>query len=168
VDEGLDIKLLNFTSARLLAGKIREKVGAKLQETFKVVGRDRSGKRKSKLTISVRIPKFKVGDILLLDDKPAMLVRITGKKAVFKIIGEDRFESIPVDELWGNRVKELPEDTYILKGILAYRDESSAYIMDPSNIERTFKVPLSSIPQHIKIGGEIRVLIVKGKPYVLD
>ena len=67
---GIDVYLADKQSARILAGRIKSAMGGEVAESFKLVGRKPSGKRKGRLTISVRVPDFRPGELILVDGRP--------------------------------------------------------------------------------------------------
>ncbi|WP_297487734.1 60S ribosomal export protein NMD3 [Thermococcus sp.] len=64
-EEGLDFYMGSTSSARKLAQAIRERFGGTISEAYELVGMDRqTSKETYRTSVSVRIPKFRRGDIV--------------------------------------------------------------------------------------------------------
>ena len=64
-DEGLDFYMGSKSSARKLAQAIKEKFGGSISEAYELVGLDRQTSREVyRTSVSVRLPKFRKGDIV--------------------------------------------------------------------------------------------------------
>ena len=64
-EEGIDFYMGSTSSARKLAQAIKEKFGGTISEAYELVGVDRqTSKETYRTSISVRIPKFRSGDIV--------------------------------------------------------------------------------------------------------
>ncbi|WP_297475646.1 60S ribosomal export protein NMD3 [Thermococcus sp.] len=64
-EEGLDFYMGSTSSARKLAQAIKEKFGGTISEAYELVGVDRqTSKETYRTSVSVRIPKFRSGDIV--------------------------------------------------------------------------------------------------------
>lgn len=72
LEEGVDVKTLSHSAARLIANQIRSLHPAvEVRETHKVVGM-KGGKRRSKLTISVRLLRSSCYSVVGYDEGPAL------------------------------------------------------------------------------------------------
>ncbi|WP_131160464.1 60S ribosomal export protein NMD3 [Aeropyrum pernix] len=80
--EGLDIYLTDQTAARILAGKLRSEFSAEVKESYKLVGRQPSGRRKGRLTISVRIPEYRPGELISVEGRPHLYLGRSGRGLV--------------------------------------------------------------------------------------
>ncbi len=100
VREGINVKVLDHATARLIASKIRAAFAAKVVESHKLVGRRSDGKRLSKLTISVRLPFFSQGSIVDYDGRLALVEEITGGYVYVKPLGSRRRHRVPLDKSW--------------------------------------------------------------------
>ncbi|ENN95641.1 hypothetical protein J422_06728 [Methanocaldococcus villosus KIN24-T80] len=87
--EGLDYQLGSIGAARYLAHRIKEKYGGKITESSTLVGVDSTGKELHRLTISVRIPEYRVGDVVKYRDKYYKVSSITEHKVYLKSLDKD-------------------------------------------------------------------------------
>lgn len=168
VEGGLDIKTLTRNTARELARVLRERFGAKILETYKRTGIDSSGRRVSKLTISVRIPFYKPGDIVLVYGRPASIEGFDRGKLHFRYLEEREIRSLEIERAWENAVKPLPPTSRIVEAVYAYKDDKNAHLIEFEEPENIYTLPLSSIPEYIRLGDVLKILLVNGKPYVLE
>lgn len=89
--EGLDYQLGSVGAARNIAQRIKERYGGKITETATLVGVDRdSGKELYRVTVSVRIPEYKVGDVVEYKNKHYVVSAITENKVYMKSIDYKR------------------------------------------------------------------------------
>ena len=64
-EEGMDFYMGSTSSARKLAQAIKEKFGGMISEAYELVGIDRQTSRETyRTSVSIRIPKFRRGDIV--------------------------------------------------------------------------------------------------------
>lgn len=168
VSGGLDIKVLTHNTAREISNVLRERYGAKTLESHKQVGVDDRGKKKTRLTISVRIPSYKTGDLVLASGKPVLIEGFKRGRVFFKELESGKVESLNIEEAWGGLIKPLPEDSKVLEVIYAYRDDKNAYLIEPEKPDPPYTIPLMLLPNSLKVGDTLRLLIVNGKPYVLE
>ncbi len=76
---GIDLHFTSKRIARIVASQLQREFLATLKESFKVVGW-KDGREKTKETIAVRLPPFKVEDVILVGNRPMLVKRIGGGK----------------------------------------------------------------------------------------
>jgi len=101
--EGLDYQIGSMGGARNIAASIKSKYGGRIKETAKLVGVSKDGKNLYRITIVVRIPEYKIGDIVEYRDKVYKVVSIKEDKLYLEDITE-RGEKIPIQ--WSTAEKE--------------------------------------------------------------
>jgi len=68
--EGLDYQMGSMGAIRNIAAAIKTKYGGKSIETAKLVGVERAtGKDQYRITVAIRVPEFKIGDVLEYNEK---------------------------------------------------------------------------------------------------
>ncbi|HET6405069.1 MAG TPA: NMD3-related protein [Candidatus Thermoplasmatota archaeon] len=80
VDRGLDIYMGTTNSGRMLSKQIAAEFGGKVSEHPKTVGQ-KDGLDLIRLTFAVKLPEYRAGDIVILEDEP-LLVTSVGAKTV--------------------------------------------------------------------------------------
>ncbi|HIP17079.1 MAG TPA: hypothetical protein EYG76_02100, partial [Methanothermococcus okinawensis] len=79
--EGLDYQIGSMGGARNIVSAIKSKYGGKVNETAKLVGVEKdTGKNQYRITIVIRIPEYKIGDIIEYNNKPYRVVSINENK----------------------------------------------------------------------------------------
>jgi nonsense-mediated mRNA decay protein 3 len=89
--EGLDYQIGSMGGARNVASAIKSKYGGKINETAKLVGVEKdTGKNQYRITIVVRIPEYKVGDIVEYNNKPHKVVSMNENKLYLEKLTDKR------------------------------------------------------------------------------
>ncbi len=132
VKNGVDVKVLDQRAAMKLANYLKRVFGAKVVSTWKDAGY-RSGKKHSKLTVSVRLPGLIKGDIIELGGRLAVVVAFYGSKMVVKFLDTGEESTVSLQRAWAEGLRYLTEKEYAIKEeggkrYLLYKGR--AYIMD--------------------------------------
>ncbi len=158
---GIDIVLGSTQLGRQISKVISERFGGRLTETSKLVGR-RDGRDLYRSTILVRLPRFKLGDIIRLKGVVHEVVGFDGKRiylAALKgghktVVTDDEVEDA---QMLGNRNKSR-------KATVVAGDGKMLEIMDPD----TYKVILASRPKGLEVQPGQEVEIVRsGDEYIV-
>ncbi len=150
-DGGVNIYLTDQQAARVLAGKLRSMFGGEVIESYKLVGRKPSGKRKGRLTISVRIPEFRPGDMIIVGDRKYIFLSTMkggllvvdaerGKETVLKLTAKDYKKNVRVvrlEEVGGEarRVMLLSKDGPTMVFLDADKDFQDVIEIPSSNVK---------------------------------
>lgn len=100
VKGGIDIKISDQQSARIIASKMKREFLAKITETHKVIGREKSGKPKTRMTISIRLPSVEVGDTIRLSDGSIGTIKDLGNGRIIIDTGSKSKLTISQKDLW--------------------------------------------------------------------
>ena len=166
VHGGVNFKFTSYRLARLFSGKLREKFGAFLKESFKVVGVDRSsGTRISRLTISVRLPRFRSGDLILFNGRVLRYDLFRGNR--FRCLDLERWEEsyVPYNDVWSGRVKFLAGGGELYEGMVVSVYDDVVQVMDSSSYElfEAFR-PVNSVFSN---GALVKYFIFDGKVFLV-
>ncbi len=145
VREGIDLKLLDQSIARTIASKLRSIFAAKITESHKVVGRRSDGKRLSRLTLSVRLPFFSKGSLVVFRGELAKVVDIRGGYVYVTSLSTNKTYRLSIEESWSKLSQ--PRLDNMVKGVIAAVTPSGIhvqllegaydYIELPRNLVRT-------------------------------
>jgi len=164
VKEGLNIKLMSQSVARQLANIVKKKYGAKVVQSWTDAGYV-SGKRHSKLTISLRLPTLRREDIIVVGEKDIALVVDVGESFIRLMRLSDGKEiKLTYDNLWSKGFRKLtPKEYVIIKGkVLGY--EGGYAVIQEVTTGNIYRVR----PHILKdLGSDAEVLIYKGEAYLL-
>jgi len=165
LDEGLNYKFASTRIARLIASKIKNATGAQVKETFKLIGVNRaSGKRISRLTISVRLPPFTFGDVIKSGDT---IIRFESYRSG-KFMGIDlstwKKASISYQDVWSGRVVRIASLNELPRAMVISIQRDVVQLMDSS----TYRIFEVSKPNELSlnVGMEVRYLEVGNEIYI--
>ncbi|WP_457612240.1 60S ribosomal export protein NMD3 [Methanocaldococcus sp.] len=161
--EGLDYQLGSVGAARAVAQRIKQKYGGKVTESATLVGVDSEGKDLYRVTVSVKIPEYRVGDIVEYKDKYHLVSAITESKVYLKTIDERREKiGIPwhVAEKESRLIKkreELDKATVIstVPKLMAMDDKTYEVYEFDSNLE-------------VKEGDKVKILKRDDRVYLVE
>lgn len=141
---GVDLLVDEVSTARVIASKIRMAMLGKVSEAYKLVGRRSDGKRKGRLTIAVRIPDIRPGDVIVVGTS-RYLVFGFGRSGVTVINMETGAEeTLGLDALWG---KGFHRDSSIVTSdmLLLYKGNDAILFSDPEKPEEIIEYPRSDV-----------------------
>ncbi len=108
-EEGLDFYMGSTSSARKLAQAIRERFGGSISEAYELVGQDRQTSREVyRTSVSVRLPKFRKGDIVA-DEKGNIyeVEEVSGRGMSLRNLSTRRIEHLDWKNLRREKVDEV-------------------------------------------------------------
>lgn len=161
-EEGLDFYMGSTSSARKIAQAIKERFGGTISEAYELVGIDRqTSKEVYRTSVSVRIPKFRRGDIVA-DRKGNVyeVERVDGKGLTLRNL--ENWESEHFD--WKTAKREAidtveHEDSEAMVTSMSPRE---VQLMDMESYE-TYE--LNRPPFEVKEGEVYKMVGVKGRKY---
>lgn len=167
VDGGLDLKFASTRVARLVASRIRERTGASIKETFKVIGFDRStGKRLSRLTISLRLPPFTLNDIVRVDDELFLLRDFRGGKFIALNLASWSRVSFSPKLLSSKNVVKVASLNSLPRGLVISVQGKVVQLMDLSSYE-IYEVARPA-GLELKNGDEVQFIRLDDKIYIAN
>lgn len=165
IKEGVDYYVGSYKAARKLTEDLRNVLGGVVQESPRLMGRDKSsGKDLYRIWISLRMPRFQVGDFVSYGNLKAQVLSIKGQKIVLKDLKSPHTSTVS----WKDYAKIQ---------ILAYKDEvkmamvtaktpHSIQILRPDTYEPV-DLEGNEIVADTRIGDEVPVVEIKGVLYPL-
>ncbi|MHA2141299.1 MAG: 60S ribosomal export protein NMD3 [Candidatus Thorarchaeota archaeon] len=70
---GLDFKIGSEHLCKRIADELEERYLAQRKENYKLIGEDKGGKKKYRITILIRLQRFTLGDFVKVDSKPCQV-----------------------------------------------------------------------------------------------
>ena len=165
--EGINIKTVDFTTARRIALKIKHRTGAQIHETHENVKRTREGKRTSKLIITVRLPEILEGDLVIFENELYKVFKISGTNVVLVSESTGEKRNVPVEVLWRGEIKRITSEYPTAKLLVVGVSDTVVYAIRVDKEYEMYEIPLTKIPYSVGVGEELRAIIINGKPYVL-
>jgi nonsense-mediated mRNA decay protein 3 len=173
-DGGINVYLADQQAARMLASKLKAALAGEVIESFKLVGRKPSGKRKGRLTISVRVPDFKPGDVIMVEGKPHLFLSLTRSGILAVDLRSGREVTIKIGGKGGVSVKDVelyqggPE---MRRYMLLSRDGPTTVFLDADkDYQDVVEVPSDRVKVYVsefKPGETYIVFRVANKIYVI-
>ncbi len=169
--EGFDILVADLTSARIIASKLRSAFMGTTSETWKLVGRKADGSKRGRLTILVRLPDIKTGDVISVEGRPYMLLAQT-KRGIPLLLDMITGKEITLrpSYIWskGFRKEDLSGMTKIL--MLMSKTRDTVTFMDPANNYQPIDYPASKVHvlvAELRPGETYKVVRVKDRLFVI-
>jgi len=166
VHGGFDYKVDSFRLARRIAEGIRRSMGAFVKESYKVIGFDGSkGSKISRLSISVRLPKFSLGDVLSFDGKILVYDGFrNGKFFFYDLISGVKY-SINYRDGWSKKIDILCRWDELYEGFIESISNDVVGISHSSG-----KIYYASKPAwlNVKCGDNVRFAVINGKTFIVS
>ncbi len=161
--EGVDVKLSDQSVCRFIANLLKRDYAAKIIMTWENTGR-LGGRRKGKLIISARLPCLLEGDLIEFNGVPAQVTGVTQGRVIIKRLSDGRTLSLNHDMLWKEGIRYLSEKDYaLIDGRILNYEGGKAVVQSVKSGNIYYIRP----PRMYDIGSAVKVLIYKGKAYLL-
>jgi nonsense-mediated mRNA decay protein 3 len=171
VDEvrgGVDIQFADVAAARQAAAKIRDAHAAIVRESHKIVGRRQDGKPVSRLTLSVRLPFFRVGDLVDFQGRLAVVERIERGYVYVRHL-DGKLVRLQADDAW--RELSRPEHVESSKAIVTAIEPGWIHLQKLEGDYDYVEVPLSAAvvddKSMLRVGAEAMLYGYGGRYYIL-
>lgn len=162
-EEGIDFYMGSTSAARKLAQAIRDRYGGSISEAYQLVGQDRmTSKEVYRTSVSVRLPKFKRGDIV--SDKRGNVYKVeevNGKGILLKNLTTHRNEHKDWKSAKRDRLDTIEHER--IEAMATSSTPREVQFMDMSSYE-IFELEKPDF--EIKEGEIYRLVRVKGKYYI--
>jgi len=158
---GLDFYFASKRIARYIASSIQKEFLASVKESYSVIGGEMTKERK-KITISVRLPPFKVGSIVLYKGNPILIKDIRDGRIYAMDLGTYKLMKLGFKEAREIKECEYKRERAMVLSIL----DNEVQVMKLSNYE-VMEIPLRRRPLWIKEGEGIDIITVDGKHYII-
>jgi nonsense-mediated mRNA decay protein 3 len=114
VKNGVDVKVLDQKTAMKLANYLKKVFGAKVVTTWKDAGY-KSGRKHSKLTISIRLPGLIEGDVINLGNRLAIVTAFYGSKMIVRFLDTGEEATVSLQKAWSEGLRYLTKKEYTFK-----------------------------------------------------
>ncbi|MCX8169381.1 MAG: NMD3-related protein [Candidatus Methanomethylicia archaeon] len=163
---GIDYKFDNFKLAKKIAVILQRSFGAMLKESHKVVGYNASrGTKLSRLSISIRLPKFSVGDVIEFNGK---ILRyegfMNGKFLFYDLESESKF-SINYNDGWSNKVGLVCKWNDLIDGSIQSISNNYVEVIDLNG-----KIYRTLPPKNMELreGDNVKLLVLNNKIIIIS
>ena len=98
---GIDYYIGSEQLAKDIADYFEGRYIAERKENYKLIGEDKTGKKKYRVTILLRLPRFAIGDFVLVSDQPCQVLAMgRGNLTYYNLIRRERFTINPRNAKW--------------------------------------------------------------------
>lgn len=167
IKEGVDYYIGSYKAARKLTTAIKDLMGGVVQESPRLVGRDKSrGKDLYRIWISIRLPNFQKDDFIEYENRKGQIKGFDGKK----IILNDLIESQSVwSVLWKeyNKIKVVARSSDIKTTSVTSKTPKTIQILDPDTYQPV-DININDETSDLEIGDEVKVVEIEGILHILN
>lgn len=167
IKEGVDYYIGSYKAARKLTTAIKDLMGGVVQESPRLVGRDKSrGKDLYRIWISIRLPDFQKDDFIEYENRKGQIKGFDGKK----IILNDLIESQSVwSVLWKeyNKIKVVARSSDIKTTSVTSKTPKTIQILDPDTYQPV-DININDETSDLEIGDEVKVVEIEGILHILN
>ena len=165
VREGINVKVLSQGIARKLANDLTSMYGGVILESWKGTTTSSSGKKTSKLTISVKLVGLLPGDFVVFKDRVGVIDSVS--KELIKVLMLDSGELVKlrVQDLNTNELRLLSNDEYEL--VSAYIDGvvGGKVLVKDLVSGKTYELPMVG---DVRVGSKVKLLIYRDRIYLVN
>jgi len=165
IKEGVDYYLGSYKAARKLASAVKDVMGGVVQESPRLVGRDKSkGKDLYRIWISIRLSDFQKGDFIEYEGRKGQVKGFDGKKIILIDLESQDIWSI----LWKeyNKIEIIARSSNIKTTSVISKTPKTIQILHPDTYQ-PLDINITAKTIDLEIGNEINVLEVERKLYIL-
>ncbi|MCL4447264.1 MAG: NMD3-related protein [Candidatus Thermoplasmatota archaeon] len=155
--EGYDLYLSDKQYTRGIARKVIERFGGTYKETSHLVGM-KKGNELYRITVSVRTPNFQKSDVLGINKNLYLVISIRSDVVTLLDFKNRSREKMKLQEMKDYVVYRKESD--IREADVLYREDETAYILDPFDFKEKAVVDSEESPKVrvIKVDGELFVV----------
>lgn len=164
---GMDYSFIDFKLARIVANTIKRRFGAIIKESHKVIGFNSSrGVKISKLSISVRLPKFFLGDVLNFNGTPIRYDGYSGGKFLYYDLRSGVKGSFSYREYSSNKVGLICRYANLKNGVVRSITNNIVEIANSSSSE--IYHAHKPVNMDIVCGDNVKFLILDGHVLIVS
>jgi len=98
---GIDYYVGSENLARDISDKFESRYIAERKENYKLIGEDKTGKKKYRTTILLRLPRFSVSDFILINEQPCQVLTMARNTLTcYNLVRRERFSINPKNARW--------------------------------------------------------------------
>ena len=163
--EGTDYYIGSYKSGKKVINRLKDQFGGIIKESPRLISEDKStGKKLYRIWISIRIPKFQLGDIIKYQDKTGQVIDINADKSLFNDLKTDKTFSASWAHYEEVNLIERKED--FQKTMVISKSPSTLQILNPETYLE-YDIEMKDKYKDINIGDEINVIKINNEFYPL-
>ncbi len=164
--EGVDYYIGSYKAAKKLASAVKDVMGGVIQESPRLVGRDKSrGKDLYRVWISIRLPDFQKGDFIEYENRIGQVKGFDGKKILLNDLETHSIWSVMWKEY--NKIKVIARSSDIKTTSVISKSPKTIQILHPDTYQPV-DMDITGEISDLEIGEEVKVLEVGKILYILN
>lgn len=164
---GMDFYVGSEHLARSLAAELESQYLAERKENFKLVGQDKGGKEKYRVTILVRLPRFTTGDFVSVAGNPCQVIAMSnGGLTCFDLRARSRFTMNQKSVKWRTLEYLTEESDKRAFMIVTHAFGKPVQLMDSKTYE-TIEVDEASLDFEFSTGDTVYGIELDDQLYIL-
>lgn len=162
---GLDFFLGSEHLTRRIADEIESAFLAERKENYKLIGQEKGGKDKFRITILLRLPRFSIGDFVILEKRRCMVYAIgRGGLGCYALADGSRFTVSPKSAKWRN-LEFLADKTELREYMVVSKGHGQpTQLMDAKTFDM-FEIDEGRLGSEITSGQTINAIELSGQLY---
>jgi nonsense-mediated mRNA decay protein 3 len=164
---GLDFYIGSEHLCKYIADELETQYLAERKENYSLVGEDKAGNKKYRITILIKLPRFSVGDFISLDNEPCQILDM-GRNTItcFGLKRRERFTLNPKSSRWRTLEYLAPKSVRRAYMIVTYAQNQPVTLMDSQSYE-TVEVDESRFDFEIETGSTAHGVVFEDTLYIL-
>jgi nonsense-mediated mRNA decay protein 3 len=166
IKEGVDYYIGSYKAARKLTTAVKDIMGGVVQESPRLVGRDKSrGKDLYRIWISIRLPDFQKDDFIEYEKRKGQVKGFDGKKIILNDLESQSVWSV----LWKeyNKIKVVARSSDLKTTSVTSKTPKTIQILDPDTYQPV-DININDEISDLEIGDEVKVVEIEGILYILN
>ena len=165
IKEGVDYYVGSYKAARKLASAVKDVMGGVVQESPRLVGRDKSrGKDLYRIWISIRLPDFQKGDFIEYEGHKGQVKGFDGKKILLNDLESQGVWSVMWKEY--NKIKVIARSKNVKTTSVISKTPNIIQILHPDTYQ-PLDFDINNENSYLEIGSEVKVIEVGSNIYIL-
>ena len=161
VPGGVDVYLSSISLGKAITKELGDAFCAETKESPKLVGQTTDGQDMYRLTYLVRLPDFKVGDVVTFQGGYYLLSRLNGTGGKIVNLADFRERSVRRSDMISVKLYERSED--LREATVVSTSGSEIQVLDPSN----YSTVDLRVPEDAEIGDSVRVVSIDDVLYMV-
>ena len=161
VPGGVDVYLSSISLGKAITKELGDAFCAETKESPKLVGQTTDGQDMYRLTYLVRLPDFKVGDVVTFQGGYYLLSRLNGTGGKIVNLADFRERSVRRSDMTSVKLYERSED--LREATVVSTSGSEIQVLDPSN----YSTVDLRVPEGVEIGDSVRVVSIDDVLYMV-
>ncbi len=164
---GIDFHVGSQHLSRLIADEIQSTFLAERKENYKLITQDRTGRRKYRVTILLRLPRYHRGDFITVAGHPCQVLSIgNGVLRCFDLVDRSRFSVSPKSSKW-RTIEYLASSSESREySVISQGYGQPTHLMDSQTFE-IIEVEPELLDPSIRVGDIVRAVTIDNRFYSL-